>query len=369
VSLSAEQGAVAEARRVMTICNACRYCEGLCAVFPAMERLAVFSDPDLRYLGNLCHDCRECFYACPFTPPHDFDLNVPRVFAELRRETYERHTKPAVLGRAYRRNGLAVALAAGVGAVLVPLLALVWSDPGVLRSASTGAGAFYEVVPMPLMVGPALVLMIFACVVLLAAGAGFWREIGGCASVSLKSLGVATVDALRLTYLGGGGSGCSYPEEGLSMWRRRLHHLVFWGFALDLAATTVAAFYEHALDRIAPYPLWSLPVVLGTAGGLLLALGTTGLLWLKRRSDAIPTDEGTVGMDVAFLALLWATSVSGLLLLALRETAWMPTLLLVHLGVVAGFFLTLPFGKFAHAVHRYLALVRHAVEEAADEAG
>ena len=28
----------------MTICNACRYCEGYCAVFPAMEKRLTFSD-------------------------------------------------------------------------------------------------------------------------------------------------------------------------------------------------------------------------------------------------------------------------------------------------------------------------------------
>ncbi|MGI9628774.1 MAG: tricarballylate utilization protein TcuB, partial [Longimicrobiales bacterium] len=99
-----------EARRLMTICNACRYCEGLCAVFPAMERLSVFEDTDLRYPANVCHDCRACFYACQFAPPHEFGVNVPRAFAELRRETYARHARPAVVGRAYARNGLVVAL-------------------------------------------------------------------------------------------------------------------------------------------------------------------------------------------------------------------------------------------------------------------
>ena len=31
----------------MTICNACRYCEGLCAVFPAMEMRRTFAAGDL----------------------------------------------------------------------------------------------------------------------------------------------------------------------------------------------------------------------------------------------------------------------------------------------------------------------------------
>ena len=36
--------ALAEADRLMTVCNSCRYCEGLCAVFPAMEMRRVFAD-------------------------------------------------------------------------------------------------------------------------------------------------------------------------------------------------------------------------------------------------------------------------------------------------------------------------------------
>ena len=53
-----------DGERAMTICNACRYCEGFCAVFPAMERRLTFSPQDLGYLANLCHDCRECYHSC-----------------------------------------------------------------------------------------------------------------------------------------------------------------------------------------------------------------------------------------------------------------------------------------------------------------
>src|ERR687886_189832 len=83
-----------EARRQMAICNACRYCEGYCAVFPAMELRRTFSDGDLIYLANLCFDCRACLYACQYAPPHPFQVNVPRVFAELRGETYRRYSWP-----------------------------------------------------------------------------------------------------------------------------------------------------------------------------------------------------------------------------------------------------------------------------------
>jgi len=57
-----------------------------------------------------------------------------------------------------------------------------------------------------------------------------------------------------------------------------------------------------------------------------------------------------------------------MLLLALRETAAMGILLAIHLGVVGGLFITAPYGKFAHVVYRYAALVRYAIEQRRSEA-
>jgi citrate/tricarballylate utilization protein len=139
--------------------------------------------------------------------------------------------------------------------------------------------------------------------------------------------------------------------------------LVFYGFLLDFASTSVAAFYDHLLGWQAPYPLLSWPVVLGTAGGVGLLIGTGGLLYLKWRSDRDLADGRMLTMDVAFLVLLFLTSLTGMALLALRETAAMGTLLVIHLGMVAGFFITAPYGKFAHVVYRYAALVRYAIEQ------
>jgi citrate/tricarballylate utilization protein len=67
-------------------------------------------------------------------------------------------------------------------------------------------------------------------------------------------------------------------------------------------------------------------------------------------------------MDVALLVMLWLTAFTGFLLLALRESAAMGVLLAVHLGIVAGLFLTLPYGKFVHGIYRWVALVRYASE-------
>lgn len=68
-------------------------------------------------------------------------------------------------------------------------------------------------------------------------------------------------------------------------------------------------------------------------------------------------------MNFAFLVLLFLTSVSGLFLLAFRESRAMGSLLSLHLGIVIGFFVTVPYGKFVHAIYRVGALVRNAIEE------
>src|SRR5687767_11189284 len=100
-----------EGARVMAICNACRYCEQYCPAFQAMEERLVFAQADLNYLANLCHGCGECLYACQYAPPHEFAINVPRTFAELRVRSYEQYAWPAALGRLFRRHHVALALA------------------------------------------------------------------------------------------------------------------------------------------------------------------------------------------------------------------------------------------------------------------
>ena len=87
---------------VMGICNSCRYCEGYCAVFPAMERRAEFSRADIDFLANLCDNCGACYYAYQYAPPHAFAINVPRALAQVRLENYERFAWPRRLASLYR---------------------------------------------------------------------------------------------------------------------------------------------------------------------------------------------------------------------------------------------------------------------------
>jgi citrate/tricarballylate utilization protein len=124
----------------------------------------------------------------------------------------------------------------------------------------------------------------------------------------------------------------------------------------------VATIYHYVFGWKAPYPFYSLPVILGTLGGIGLLIGPIGLMALKYRRDPELGDPSQSGMDAAFLVLLFLVSLTGLLLLFLRETRAMGVLLALHLGVVLALFLTLPYGKFVHALYRFAALVRFHIE-------
>jgi citrate/tricarballylate utilization protein len=104
-------------------------------------------------------------------------------------------------------------------------------------------------------------------------------------------------------------------------------------------------------------------VLLGTAGGIGLVIGPAGLLWLNLHRDPLHGDPAQRPMDRGFIALLFIISLTGLALLALRDSAAMPSLLAVHLGVVMALFLTLPYGKFAHGIFRCAALLKWAIEK------
>jgi citrate/tricarballylate utilization protein len=355
----------AEAGRQLTICNACRYCEEYCAVFPAIELRTSFEPGDVLYLANLCHDCRDCYYACQYAPPHEFAVNLPQVLTQARERTYQDYAWPALLRRLGRISPAQLAgLAAGIAVLLLVLtgVALGW---GPLTQARAGAGSFYRVVPWPVMLGVALALGLFVLAALALGAARFAHvhPVPGHCSGWGRALAGAVADAARLRYLRGpDDEGCSYPGDQPNRARVVLHSLVAWGFAADLAATAAAAVEQDLLGIDPPYSPLSVPVVLGTLGGVAILAAVAGLFALKRRSDPRPESSPMRRMDVAFLLALALVAGTGLLLLLLRATFAMGVLLDLHLGTVAALFLTMPYGKFAHAVYRFAALVRYRLE-------
>jgi citrate/tricarballylate utilization protein len=354
-----------EADRQLTICNACRYCEGYCAVWPAMELRRTFKESDILYLANLCFDCRACYYACQFAPPHQFDVNIPEVFAQIRTDTYQDYAWPRLLARMVKSNAVAAIAITILCVAFVFAFVLLTHGPAGLVTAQTGEGAFFRVVPYIAMTGPAMAISLFVLALFSVGVFRFWRDTDGSPRelFDWAAFSKATRDAFGMRYLKGDGSGCNYPDEQFTHSRRMFHHLTFYGFLLDLVSTSTAAIYHNVFHWNSPYPLTSIPVVTGSIGGIMLMIGTAGLLYLKWQSDRRPSDGTMMQMDVSFILILFLTASTGMALLALRETWLMPSLLALHLGVVAAFFIMIPYGKLAHVVYRYAALVRNAIEE------
>ena len=186
---------IIEGERLLTICNACRYCEGFCAVFPAMERRLTFTESDLNYLGNLCHNCAECYYACQYAPPHEFAVNVPKTLAEIRDQSYRNYAWPQAL-----RLGARWAVA--IGLIVAILLA---------RGRSAAGADFYVVISHRAMTATFGIVAVFILMVHLTGFARFWSESGEGFGRFLhpSTLAKAIRDVLSLVNLGSGGAGCT----------------------------------------------------------------------------------------------------------------------------------------------------------------
>jgi citrate/tricarballylate utilization protein len=368
--------ALRKAEHEMVVCNACRYCEAYCPVFQAMEERVTFSSGDLTYLANLCHNCGECLYACQYAPPHEFAIEVPRTLSRLRVESYESFAWPSFAAVAFRRPWV-----------------FAWATLAAGMVISAGAGRpftgrqpapadFYAVVPHDVMV---ILFGIIACVVVAAIGMGYRRfnqatagdpapgrnrlrqGYGGPPKLYAKAEAPAykrgATDVLTLKHLHATGEECVDAEEVRRPWRRWMHHCTFYGFALCFASTSVGAIYHLVFGWIAPYAYTSVPVILGTLGGVGLLIGPVGLFLVDRARDRDLTHATERSLGGPFLALLFLTSLTGLILLVLRGKPYMPALLVIHLAVVLALFITLPYGKFVHGIYRAAALVKFRREE------
>lgn len=358
VALTGAKGAAAldEARRSMQICNACRYCEGYCAVFPAMTMRREFGDGDLIHLANLCHGCRDCFYACQYAPPHEFGINIPKALGDLRLETYAEAAPGTRWLVDYPLSATAI--------LLTMMIALAEIYRRVLGGDPEGQG-FYAVIGREAMIAFGMTVAIIAVVGLIL-GLLRYRTLARTEPmppVSIASWFKATGEAASLRYLGGGGAGCNDTDEGFGQKRRVFHHLMAWGFAACFAATSVGAIYDHLLHWPAPYPWISLPGVLGTIGGLGMIIGISGLLWLKRIEDRAVSSPASRAFDISLLILLLVVSATGIAIRLAHESSWLAATVVIHLGSVAALFVAMPIGKFMHAGFRYLALARHAQEQ------
>jgi len=345
--------AIEEARRQVGICNACRYCEGYCAVFPAITRQTAFAAGDLTQLANLCHNCRGCYYACQYAPPHEFALNLPAALAEVRLASWEELAWPAGPARLFQRSGVALA-----AALVVALTAIFWALRVLAPEQGEGFYAWLGHGTMVAIFLPAFLLP------LASIGVGlrrYWRVVGG-GPLRLRHLAVAMCDAARMRNLDGGrGQGCNFEAgERYTQWRRWLHQAVLWGFLLCFASTVSGTVLHYLFDHPAPYGPLSPPKLFGVPGGILLVIGCAGLAAFRLRADPGLGARRAAGGEMGFVLLLLATGASGLALYAATGSGLVPALLGLHLATVLALFLLAPFSKMVHGFYRLAALARDA---------
>jgi len=74
-----------ELRRVAEVCHQCRRCLPLCGSFPTLFDLVDATEHEvggltasgLERVNELCFHCQQCFNHCPYTPPHEWDVDFP----------------------------------------------------------------------------------------------------------------------------------------------------------------------------------------------------------------------------------------------------------------------------------------------------
>ena len=345
--------ATEEARRQIEICNACRYCEGFCSVFPAMTRQKAFADGDLTQLANLCHNCRGCYYACQYTAPHEFALNIPAALAEVRVESWERLARPQAFARLFQTHGVAVA-----GLLVVTLAFFFWALTALRPESGAGFYAYLAHGTMVAIFVPAFLLPLVAIALSMR---DYWREVGG-GRVRLAHVLSAFDSAARMKNLSGGtGEGCNFEDgDRFSNRRRVFHQLMMYGFLLCFASTASGTVMHYVFGWEAPYSLFSLPKLLGVPGGVMMVAGAGGLAWLKLRADPALGAARVWGGEMALILLLGAVALTGLALYAATGTGLVSPLLAVHLALVMVLFLSMPYSKMVHGAFRFAALVAEA---------
>ncbi|MBX2885040.1 MAG: tricarballylate utilization 4Fe-4S protein TcuB [Granulosicoccus sp.] len=347
---------IAESRRQIQVCNACRYCEGYCSVFPALQRERNFTDGNIIQLANLCHNCRGCYYACQYAEPHEFKINIPQTLANVRQQSWESFIGPQRLAIAFQHSGVTIALL--LLAMVTAMFLLIGSLP-----SGTGPG-FYAWMSHAVMVTIFLPAFFLPLVVTAIGLRRYWKTVGGT-PVRWSHLHAALVQAATLRNLSGGrDQGCNFEAgDRFTRRRRNFHQATMWGFLLCFASTSVATIMHYAFGMVAPYGLLSLPKLLGIPGGILLVAGCLGLIWLKLKADPELGATTVWSGEMAFILLLGLTGLTGLALFAATGTSLVSGLLAVHLGCVLSLFLLLPYSKMVHGFFRLAALVREAQQQ------
>ena len=80
-----------EVDRVFDLCHGCRLCFNLCPSFPTLFGFIDANDGDVSSLTDAergqvvdeCYQCKLCYVKCPYVPPHEWELDFPRLMSRV----------------------------------------------------------------------------------------------------------------------------------------------------------------------------------------------------------------------------------------------------------------------------------------------
>jgi quinone-modifying oxidoreductase, subunit QmoC len=309
----------------------------------------------------VCYGCGECTQTCPRGADPAGFMAAARRYAVA---SYDR------TGFSRRLATSAVFSAGAIGALIALLAGLLYREHHVVGAPTI---SLFEYVPARFVHDLGLVVIGVFMVGAIAGLVQMSRRLlarGRAEGRTHPSLGVA---ADALWYAAGRESvghvgmrqGCADdPEAGPRPWFRRrwfVHASMMWGFLGLLAATLLD--WVLALTGVkatgTAVPIWYPVRLLGTVAGLLLVYGATVSIIRRLRRSELSSRRSTVA-DWSFLWMLWVAGVTGF---ALEVALYLPSgpgwaypMFLFHVATSMALILLAPYGKFAHAIYRPVAL-------------
>jgi len=356
-------------------CFQCATCSVVCGLstgpdpFPRKEmhwaqwgmKDRLVHDPDVW----LCHQCNDCSLRCPRgARPGD-------VLAAIRQQVIQHFAFPQAIARWVNSVRATPMMLVLVPALLLAL-AVVARDPlGQALGLADPHAAFYAAFfPHWLLIGFFTTLTLLVFLGLIVGLVRFWR--GMKAADAERGRGEVVLGFFPALFraLGAIFTHARFGECEDQAERKTSHLLAFYGF-LALFVVTVWATMDlylmpvFGVESLYPFGLLHPMKVLANVGGIILVVGT-GKAILDRLNAPDDGKHRSTSFDWIFLWLLFLVGVTGFVVEIFRFTVTPETMgafeytayavYFVHLVLVFGLLVYLPYSKFAHMWYRTLAM-------------
>lgn len=333
-------------------CFQCATCSVACGLspdrrpFPRKEMLWAQWGLRDKLLGDvdlwLCHNCGDCSVRCPRgAAPGD-------VMAALRTYSIQQYAYPRFMGKLLGRGALLPVLLGVPALLLLGVIALSGS------LAPAGDVEYSHFFPHG-----ALILFYSSLSGLAAAGAvvggvRFWKDLERQAPAgSRRRLGASLWGTVKEIL-----SHRTFRDCVRRRNRSWSHLLTFYGF-LGLFVVTGAVVVSKYLFHYYPIDWWHPLKWLGNASALVIFAGLTWIVVDRLRGGKHA--EKSTFHDWVFIGILYLVVITGIITEILRfgnVAAAAYPVYFIHLVVVFGLLIYLPYSRFAHLIYRTLALVR-----------